>query len=363
MSHHDSHFMQHAQRVGARHLGRTMPNPNVGCVIVKDGQVFATGVTGIGGRPHAETMALDAAGAAAKGATAYVTLEPCSHHGKTAPCASALIAAGIARVVIGATDRDPRVSGKGIAMLRNAGVEVTEYKMHGAASAHRGFFRRVQHGLPYVAMKIATSADGAMHDGSKTRVTITGELAQRHGHLLRGQSEAILTGIGTVLADDPQLTCRIRGYEHPALIRIVMDRQLRLPLKSLLARSAETQPVWVITHADTLEKAGSHAVELRERGVNIMALEDFSPRAVLSALAKEGVARLMIEAGPTLSQTFLEAHAVDTLYWYKAPHNLGRSENSLLDALAKTPRHARPEALNLGPDSLERLEFDSCLPD
>lgn len=360
MSQHDSHFMAHALRIGARQLGRTMPNPSVGCVIVKDTQVLATGVTGVNGRPHAETIALNAIGKKAKGATAYVTLEPCSHHGKTPPCVNALMDAGIKRVVIGAVDPDPRVSGTGITILKNAGIEVTELR---TPHPHRGFFRRVQYGLPYVMMKLATSSDGAMHDGTNTHITITGEQAQRHGHLLRGQAEAILTGIGTVLADDPELTCRIAGYEHPALIRIIADRQLRTPLTCKLVRSAEKQPTWIITLADSAEKAGSHAVELREHGVNIMALEDMSPRGILTALAKAGIARLLIEAGPALSQTFMEANAVDTLYWYKAPHTMNRGETQLLAAIAKTPRHARPEQLNLGADTCEILELNSCLPD
>lgn len=352
--------MAHALRIGARHMGRTMPNPSVGCVIVKDGHVLATGVTGASGRPHAETVALDSIGKKAKGATAYVTLEPCSHHGKTPPCVNTLMDAGIKRVVIGTMDPDPRVSGMGITILKNAGIEVTELKTD---HPHRGFFRRVQYGLPYVMMKIATTSDGAMHDGTNTRVNITGEHAQRHGHLLRGQVEAMLTGIGTVLADDPEFTCRIRGYEHPALVRVIADRQLRTPLTSKLVRSAEKQPTWIITLADSIEKAGSHAVELREHGVNIIALEDMSPRAILTALARAGVSRLLIEAGPKLSQTFVEANAVDTLYWYKAPQTMHRGETELLAAITKTPRHARPEQLNLGADTCEILELNSCLPD
>lgn len=352
--------MQHALRVGARHLGRTMPNPSVGCVLVKDGQVIATGVTGLGGRPHAESLAVDAAGKNAKGATAYVTLEPCSHHGKTPPCADALMKAGIKRVVIAATDPDPRVAGNGIVMLKNGGIEVSELETD---HPHRGFFRRVQYGLPYVMMKMATTSDGAMHDGTLTRLNITGDVALRHGHLLRGQVDAVLTGVGTVIADDPQLTCRIKGYEHPALVRVIADRQLRTPLESKLVKTAEQQPTWIVTLADTLEKAGSQAVELREHGVKILALEDMSPRAILSALAKEGVSRLLIEAGPIFCEAFIEANAVDTLYWYRAPHTLNRSESGLIEAIAKTPRQSRPEQLNLGADTLEILELNSCLPD
>lgn len=356
----DSHFMHHAQRMGARNLGRTLPNPSVGCVIVKDGQVLAAAVTGVGGRPHAETIALDSIGNAAKGATAYVTLEPCAHHGKTPPCAEALIKAGIARVVIGATDPDPRVSGKGMAMLRDAGTEVTELE---TIHPHRGFLRRVRHGLTEVMMKIATSSDGAMHDGTGTRTHITGEVAQRHGHLLRGRSEAILTGVGTVIADDLELTCRMKGYEHPALIRVIADRHLRTPLTAKLVRSAERQATWIITLANTLERAGSHAVELREQGVNILALEEISPRNMLASLAKTGVSNLMIEAGPTLSNAFIAANLVDTLYWYKSSQTLSRAETDLLAGIAKTPRHGAPETLKLGADTLEILELNACLPD
>lgn len=356
----DNHFLQHALRIGARHLGRTMPNPSVGCVLVKDNQVIATGVTGIGGRPHAEALAVEAAGKAAKGATAYVTLEPCSHHGKTPPCADVLMKAGIKRVVIAATDPDSRVAGNGIVMLKNAGIEVTELKTD---HPHRGFFRRVQYGLPYVMLKMATTSDGAMHDGTLTRLNITGDVALRHGHLLRGQSDAVLTGVGTVIADDPQLTCRIKGYEHPSLIRIIADRQLRTPIDSILVKTAEQNPTWILTLADTLEKVGSHAVELREQGVKILALEDMSPRGILMALAKEGIARLLIEAGPTLCEAFIEANSVDTLYWYRAPHSLNRTESGLIEAIAKTPRQAQPKQLNLGAYTLEILELNSCLPD
>ncbi|MBX9727134.1 MAG: bifunctional diaminohydroxyphosphoribosylaminopyrimidine deaminase/5-amino-6-(5-phosphoribosylamino)uracil reductase RibD, partial [Rickettsiales bacterium] len=301
----DIHFLHHALRVAARGLGRTSPNPSVGCVLVKHNTVLAATLTADGGRPHAETQALAIAGATARGATAYVTLEPCAHTGQTPPCAQALIAAGIARVVIAETDPDPRVAGKGIAMLRAAGIEVSLLTTHHSplTDLNRGFFRRLAHGLPHVAMKLATSTDYFMARGDGGGQWITGEVARAHGNQLRGQYDCVLTGIGTVLADNPQMNVRAPNLPHPNLIRVVADRQLRLPLTSHLVKTANQQPTWVITSAEAVELAASHATELREAGVKFLVMEDATlpPRAILQVLAGEGITRLLIEAGPALS--------------------------------------------------------------
>jgi diaminohydroxyphosphoribosylaminopyrimidine deaminase/5-amino-6-(5-phosphoribosylamino)uracil reductase len=357
----DRHFLHYACRLAARHLGRTAPNPSVGCVIVREGQVLAAATTAPGGRPHAEAQAL--ARCDARGATAYVTLEPCAHHGKTPPCAQALIDAGIARVVYACEDADPRVAGRGAAMLRAAGVAVEQHNLAEADALQRGFFRRVRHGLPEVTLKLATSADGKMTNPSGER-WITGTAARRHGHALRLQHEALLTGIGTVLDDDPQLNLRLPGIAH-ALPRIVCDRHLRLPLASQLVRSAESQPVWVMTTAEAVEQRASHATDLRERGVVLHVAEDAALplRAVLEAVAGAGINRLLVEAGPVLSAAFLREQLVDTLFWYRAPTTLGGPQTALERALEKiNASAARPQFL-LGGDGLSVYELASCLPD
>lgn len=368
MSARDIHFMQHALRIGARNLGRTWPNPSVGCVLVKDGHVIAAAATAETGRPHAETQALAQAGSLARGATAYTTLEPCTHVGHTPACAQALIDAGISRVVFACEDVDPRVAGKSEIMLRNAGVAVEKLLMPEAAAQHRGFFRRVQHGMPYVAMKLATSLDGQMRDHIGQSQWITSEVARTHGHRLRADFDAVVTGIGTALADDPRLTVRLPGADHSRLVRVVADRHLRLPLESQLVRSAESQPVYIITTAEGVEKAASHASDLRERGVTLVVLEDQSLYAqnILHALSEAGLTRVLIEAGPQLSTAFLSAACVDTLYWYRAPILLGSGGTAAVGPLDVALEHAkkarRTAQIPLGDDSLEVYEMPSCLP-
>lgn len=362
----DHHFLSHAIRIGARGLGRTAENPSVGCVLVKNNQVIAVARTGDGGRPHAEAVALASAVEAAKGATAYVSLEPCAHHGQTAPCAEALIKAGVARVVIAATDHDPRVSGKGIARLRAAGIDVELKEIPEGAALRdlRGFFRRVNQGLPYVAMKLATSADGFLAGGSER--WITGDAARTHGHRIRSTMDTIVTGIGTVLADDPLLTVRLPGLAHARCVRVVCDRKLRLPLDSKLVRTAEMQPVWVITTAIGVEEAASHATELREAGVVLHVVEDeaLGSLTILKTLAAAGCARVLVEAGAALSTAFLAENCVDSLYWYRAPHTLGNAGIHPVPALETALGRAQPAAVAMfGVDRLERYELDACLPD
>jgi diaminohydroxyphosphoribosylaminopyrimidine deaminase/5-amino-6-(5-phosphoribosylamino)uracil reductase len=362
----DIHFLQHALRIGARNLGRTWPNPSVGCVLVKDGQVLAFAASGEPGQPHAEAEALHDAGERARGATAYVTLEPCSHHGRTPPCAEALIKAGVARVVVAAIDPNSLVAGKGMAMLRKAGIDVAEHFLPEAAAQHAGFFRHITQHMPLVLMKIATSADGQMADPSGKQRWITGERARMHGHTLRNQVDAVLTGIGTILADDPALNVRLPGVHHERLVRVVADRKLRLPLESQLVRTAAAQATWVITHADAIEQAASHATDLRERGVKLIVLEDkaLTARNLLAALGKEGITRLLIEAGPALSTAFLEARLVDRLYWYRAPMLLGNAGQPAIAALhSHLPADGGAKTtLKIGPDQCDIFEMPPCLP-
>jgi diaminohydroxyphosphoribosylaminopyrimidine deaminase/5-amino-6-(5-phosphoribosylamino)uracil reductase len=364
----DIHFLHHALRLSARGLGRTWPNPSVGCVLVKNGVVLAAAVTADTGRPHAETQALAAAGGAARGATAYVTLEPCAHHGQTPPCAQALIDAGIARVVVAAIDPDPRVSGQGMAMLEAAGVAVEKILLPEAARLHRGFFKRLACGLPYVAMKLATSLDGHMADEHGTSQWITGPAARAHGHALRAQFDAVVTGIGTVLADDPQLTVRLPGLPHARLVRVVCDRRLRLPLDCQLVRTAEHQPTWVITTAEAIEQVASHATDLREAGVKFLVLEGDTPAShILRALGAEGITRVLVEAGPALSTAFLAARAVETLHWYHAPILLGNTGaaaiSGLHTALADAARAQLTAHVALGGDHCDIYELSPCSPD
>src|ERR1700722_1331899 len=244
----DQRFMQLALSLGRRGLGRTRPNPAVGAVVVKDGVIVGRGWTQPGGRPHAEPVALAQAGSAARGATLYVTLEPCSHVGKSPPCADAVIAAGVKRVVSAIEDPNPEVAGQGHAKLRNAGIEVDVGL--GAAEAvrdHAGHFRRVRDKRPHVVLKLAVSTDDKIGAGGHQPVAISGEAAKARMHLLRAQCDAILVGIGTVLADDPLLTCRLPGMEAHSPARVVLDRALRIPATSRLVHSARSTPLWVVT--------------------------------------------------------------------------------------------------------------------
>jgi diaminohydroxyphosphoribosylaminopyrimidine deaminase/5-amino-6-(5-phosphoribosylamino)uracil reductase len=240
--------MDLALTLGRRGLGRTWPNPAVGAVVVRDGVIVGRGWTQPGGRPHAEPVALAQAGEAARGATLYVTLEPCSHVGKSPPCADAVIAAGITRVVSAIEDPNPEVAGQGHAKLRNAGIEVDVGLMaEEAAGAHAGHFRRIRDHRPHVIVKLAVSTDDKIAAAGRKTVAITGELANARTHLLRAQCDAVLVGIGTVLSDDPLLTCRLPGMEARSPVRVVLDRGLRIPSKSRLVHSARHTPLWVVT--------------------------------------------------------------------------------------------------------------------
>ncbi|MGQ0741574.1 MAG: bifunctional diaminohydroxyphosphoribosylaminopyrimidine deaminase/5-amino-6-(5-phosphoribosylamino)uracil reductase RibD [Alphaproteobacteria bacterium] len=315
--------MRHALRLAARGLGNAWPNPAVGCVIVSpDGRIAGRGWTGKGGRPHAETMALEQAGAAARGATAYVSLEPCAHHGKTPPCADALISSGVARVVGTIRDPDPRVSGQGFEKLRRAGIAVAEGLL--ADEAHflnEGFLKRVSAGRPLVAIKVAESSDGfvARDLGDKW---ITGPRAREHVHLLRAQYDAILAGAGTVLADDPELTCRLPGLKDHSPVRVVLDSHLRTPASSKLVQAAKKFPLWIITTmakgGEELERAGAELIRMKAG-----AEERPAPRDVLAKLAERGITRLLVEGGPATHAAFIAAGFADRVHRYLSPSVIG----------------------------------------
>lgn len=355
----DRRWMALALRLARMSVGDTAENPPVGCVLVRDGRLVGRGRTAVGGRPHAEAVALAQAGPAARGATAYVTLEPCAHHGRTPPCAEALAAAGVVRVVVAIGDPDPRVDGGGIAILRGAGIAVEVGPgAEAAAGASAGFLMRVTAGRPHVTLKLATSLDGRIAAHSGASRWITGAEARAHAHALRARSDAILVGIGTALADDPELTCRAPGLGHRSPVRVVLDRALRLPPDSRLVRNAGAVPTWVMTTA-----AGGHAPHLGARGVQVIPVDgDAAGRpaipAVLAALADRGIGRLLVEGGAAVAGSFVTAALVDEVHWYRAPLLIGGDGRAAVDPLGveapdRAPRFERTGWSVLGADLLE----------
>ncbi len=332
----DRRYMQLALALGRRGLGRTWPNPAVGAVVVKDGVIVGRGWTQPGGRPHAEPEALLRAGAAARGATLYVTLEPCSHFGKSPPCADAVIAAGISRVVAAIEDPNPEVAGKGHARLRAAGIAVeVGLFAEEAARDHAGHFRRVRDKRPHVILKLAVSADDKIAGAGHKQVAITGEAARTRVHLLRAQSDAILVGIGTVLADDPLLTCRLPGMAARSPVRVVLDRALRIPGDSRLVHSARQTPLWVV--ASDLAEAPA-AARLGAAGAQVIRIAPTAGRgldlpAVLHALAEKGITRLMVEGGSRVASSFVAADLADEVWLLRAPQPIGAGGIAALDAL------------------------------
>lgn len=306
--------MRAALSLAARHLGQTWPNPAVGCVIVDaDGHVVGRGSTQPGGRPHAETQALAMAGERAVGGTAYVTLEPCSHHGKTPPCAEALVAAGIERCVSAMEDPDPRVSGRGHAVMLERRVAVEVGTLADEAKAlNAGFLTRIATGRPLVALKLATSLDGRIATRAGESRWITGEEARAFGHLLRATHDAIAVGSGTVLADDPDLTCRIRGLEHRSPVRLVLDRRGRVPATAKVF--AGGPPTWIVGKAGDDVKNAAQVIENTK---------DNAPGDVLAKLGETGLTRILVEGGAALATALLKAGVVDRLYWFRAPIVIG----------------------------------------
>jgi len=358
----DTRFMSLALALGRRGLGNAWPNPAVGAVVVKNGAVVGRGWTQPGGRPHAEVEALRRAGEAARGATLYATLEPCSHHGKTPPCVDAVLAAGIARVVSALEDPNPRIAGEGHARLRAQGVAV-DVGPGGADAlrAHAGHFRRVRDGRPHVTLKVAVSADGKAGLPGRKPATITGEAARERVHLMRAMNDAVVTGIGTVLSDDPQLNCRLPGMERRSPVRVVLDSNLRLPPNSRLADSATRTLDWVFIDESAQP---AHEDELTKEGVEILRVPAGKGRldlsAVLRGLAARGITRVMVEAGPILSAAFIVADLVDEVALFRAPTALGEGIDALegmpLSALTLSPRLRLVGREQVGSDTLETFE-------
>jgi diaminohydroxyphosphoribosylaminopyrimidine deaminase/5-amino-6-(5-phosphoribosylamino)uracil reductase len=354
----DHRFMRLALALGRRGLGRTWPNPAVGALIVQDGEMVGRGWTQPGGRPHAEIEALRRAGATAHGATLYVTLEPCSHHGKSPPCADAVIAAGIARVVSALEDPNPEVAGAGHARLRDAGI-VLDIGIEATAAKrdHAGHIRRMREHRPQVMIKLAISADGKAAGAGGKRVAITGEAVRNRVHLLRAQSDAIMIGIGTALSDDPVLTCRLPGMAEMSPVRVVLDSKLRLPLHSRLVQSARDTPLWVVGG----EAATRDAEEaLRGGGVEVIRTRERDDLAVvLNALGSRGVTRLMVEGGPTLASALLAADLVDEAVLFHSPKVIGDDGVVALNMQAQETLKRRLTRISIetvGPDREERYE-------
>ena len=313
--------MAAAVRLSRWNTGNTSTNPSVGCVIVRDGVIVGTGVTAPDGRPHAEPQALSMAGDRARGAIVYVTLEPCSHHGRTPPCADALIASGVARVVIGAGDPDARVCGRGVGRLREAGIAVeTGILEEECRRALAGYLMRQTKKRPYVTLKLAVSADGMIGRAGAGQVAITGPVSRAQVHALRAQTDAILIGIGTALADDPELTCRLPGLEDRSPLRIVMDARLELPVTGRLARTASAVPVIAIARKLDETFAERHDA-LEAMGVEVLESPDVDD--LLFGLATRGVSSLLVEGGARVARDFLESGLVDRILLFQGGGVIG----------------------------------------
>jgi diaminohydroxyphosphoribosylaminopyrimidine deaminase/5-amino-6-(5-phosphoribosylamino)uracil reductase len=354
----DQRFMALALALGRRGQGRTWPNPAVGAVIVKDGVIVGRGWTQPSGRPHAEVEALRRAGEAARGATLYVTLEPCSHHGKSPPCADAVIAAGIARVVSAIEDPNPEVAGQGHARLRAAGI-IVDVGLSAAEAAHdhAGHFRRIRDKRPHVILKLALSSDDKIAAAGHRPVAISGDAARSRVHLLRGQCDAILIGIGTVLADDALLTTRLPGMEAQSPVRVVLDRALRIPGSSKLVHSARETPLWVMT--SNLAEAPA-AMKLGAAGAQVMRVAATSAppgldlQAVLHALAEKGITRLLVEGGSRVASSFVAAGLVDEMWLLRGPNSVGADGVPALDALPLSAITQSPQFKVRASESLQK---------
>ena len=359
----DEIYMRRAIAAGRRLRGSTEENPSVGCVIVSDGKIVAVASTARGGRPHAETQALKMAGDAAHGATAFVSLEPCCHQGRTPPCAGALIDAGIARVVTALGDPDPRVSGGGHKMLLDAGLEVTQGVLADEAGWElRAFLKRHIDKRAYVTLKLAVSADGKIAAKPGEPTAITGEIARNRVHLLRAEADAILVGVSTVLADDPDLTCRLPGMADRSPVRIVSDSKLSIPLTSRLVETAGHVPVWIMTTpaADpdikaALYASGVQVIECAATDDGKVKLDD-----MLSKLAEKGISHVLAEGGAHMARALLEADLVDEAVLLQAPRKLGPQGLAAmaglpLDTIRASARfRQRGESEQLGADWLAK---------
>ena len=350
----DRRMMALALTLAERELGDTWPNPSVGCVIALGDRIVGRGWTRSGGRPHAETEALSMAGALSKGATAYVSLEPCSHHGKTPPCADALITAGITRVVAAAEDPNPKVAGQGIARMTAAGIEVAVgLEKDAAERINRGFFLRIGADRPLFALKVGGSLDGRIALANGASQWITGERARAAGHALRARFDAILVGSQTVVDDNPLLTCRMPGYAGRPKVRIALDRRGRIGVNYRLADAAGG-PTWIY-------RLGASA-KIGAADVRVLATDPAGfLKAAVADMAKSCLTRVLIEGGGTVAAAFLAAGLIDEVYWFGSGRILGGDARPALDALglsrlSDAPTFRTRHTAILGEDRLQILE-------
>ena len=320
----DQRYLGAAIRLGMSAQGRTFPNPSVGAILVKDSKVIGRGRTAPGGRPHAETIALENAGAKAKGATLYVSLEPCAHHGRTPPCTDAILAAGVKRVVAGMGDPDPRVNGKGMAKLRDAGLEAVQDAARTALAAHIGHVRRTECGRPHVVLKMAISADGFIGRRGAGQIAITGETASRHVQALRSRFDAIVIGSGTARADDPQLTCRLPGLEDRSPIRIVIAGKAGIEADLALFSPGSAVPAWVIAATDRPDGFHDGAEPDRIRWLRVPGTGGQVDLATaLQALGEAGLSRIMVEGGSRLAGSLMADDLIDEAILFRSPSQIG----------------------------------------
>lgn len=350
--------MRAALALARRALGTTWPNPAVGCVLVKGGAVIARGATAPGGRPHAEAVALAAAGGQARGATAYVSLEPCAHHGRTPPCADALAAAGIARVVYAVEDPDPRTKGGGAGALIKANVAVEDGVLAAeAAEINAGFFLRVREGRPLVTFKTATSLDGRIAAAGGRSQWITGEAARAAAHALRASHDAIMIGASTLAADDPLLTVRLPGLPVRPPVRIAVAGRAMVAAGRRLFASLDAGPVWLV-HAEGTSPPRDLPAGVETVTVAAGALGRPDPRAMLSELGRRGLTRVLVEGGARLAGALMKAGLVDRIAWFRAPLALGGDGVPALEPLGiadpdAAARWRRLDMRTLGMDTLE----------
>lgn len=368
MSQVDDFFMHNALALARRGLGQTWPNPSVGAVIVRPGddpEVLARGWTGAGGLPHAERVALEKLDGVASGCSLYVSLEPCSHHGKTTPCAEAIVEAGISRVVCALEDPDPRVCGRGFSILENAGVSVARGVLAGQArQIAAGHILRVTQSRPFVQLKLATGSDGLVPRGDEGPVWITGEAARAHGHLMRSQADAILVGSGTVAADDPELTCRLPGLSRLSPVRIVMSARGAVKPDSRLVKTLDRAPLWLAVAPELTSTAEQ---VFASTGIEIIPVpridqsNALDPGALLTELSLRGITRLLVEGGAHVASSFYELGLTDEILHYHATRPIGKNgivpfAGHGIDTVTHSKEYELIETRCFGEDTLHRYQ-------
>ncbi|MDH3581636.1 MAG: bifunctional diaminohydroxyphosphoribosylaminopyrimidine deaminase/5-amino-6-(5-phosphoribosylamino)uracil reductase RibD [Hyphomicrobiales bacterium] len=367
MASQDETFMGVAVAMARRGLGQVWPNPAVGAVLVSNDttrQVVARGWTMPGGRPHAEAEALRRAGERAKNATLYVTLEPCAHQGVTPPCVDSIIAAGVTRVVCGVQDPDSRVCGRGVEKLRAAGIEVELGVLEDRAlEVTLGHVLRVTHNRPQICLKLAIGSDGLVAPGDGAPIWVTDELARARGHLMRARADAILVGRGTIAADNPALSCRLPGMEHRSPVRVVLDSNLLIPRDARVMGTASDIPTWICCSSDASDErrsairaAGAETIEIKRRQDGLL-----DPASVAAALAERGITRLLIEGGPSVAGSFLEAGIINDVVIFQGQMAAGDTGlqpfgTAGAEQLANSDTFQRVERRSIGRDSMTRYK-------